>query len=189
MKRVWSLAIIVMAAVPSFAAEATFSVSDAIVIASEEGESRVLVTVGSLSGLQGEFITSAELDFTLPGSTPSRSLELEVSNIERPWDGRPTWTTPWTDAGGDTDPAWGTTAELTGGRAASRLILDVTQMVRAIISSDLANHGFLIRPADPDRSGFDSAGRTILGDLSGGVLRVRLPGDDEALSGQHGGAG
>jgi hypothetical protein len=160
-------------AVPSFGGEATFSLSDAVVIASGEAESRVLVSVGSLSGLQGEFITSAELEFTLPGNTPSSSVELEVSNLERTWDAGATWTSPWTNEGGDTDPVWGTTGELAGGRAATQLTVDVTQMVRAIVSGDLDNHGFLIQPAAPDERGFDSAGRTVLGDLDGGVLRVR----------------
>jgi hypothetical protein len=153
--------------------EMVLPVERVVVIADEEANSRVLFGVGPLESLQREWITSARLEIPVPAMVPEGAMDLEVSNLTRAWDETAAWNTPWAAPGGDSEYVWATNLTLRAGVRADQIRLDVTEIVRAMASGDLANHGFVLKPADSERAGFDSTERSILGDLAGGVLRIR----------------
>lgn len=155
------------------AGEATFSLDAPVVIANEAGQFRMLVKSQDLASIQGLLVTSAHLEFTLPGVALPAPLEVEVYPLSRSWDAtNATWQQPWTEPGGDVDPEFFSVSTLAAARPATVLRLDVTPMVRAMAKGDKSNYGFVLSIPRARGDGFRATDLTRLGGLTSGQLTV-----------------
>lgn len=155
------------------AGEATFALDTPVVITNLAGQFRLLVKSQELASIQGVLVTSAHLEFTLPGMALPVPLEVEVYPLGRSWDAtNATWQQPWTEPGGDVDPEFFSVSTLAAARPATLLRLDVTPMVRAMVKGDKSNYGFVLSIPRARGEGFRPQELTRLGGLTSGQMKV-----------------
>ena len=140
-------------------------------ITNPAGESRLLLAFPGLAELEGQWVTNATLSIPL-GRAVATDVEVAVDALTRSWDAGATWTSPWTDAGGDLEGRLGTSVRLAAGRAGI-LTADVTDVVRAMVEGEIEEHGLMLRPGSGSRSGFTAREAALLDDGAGrATLRV-----------------
>jgi hypothetical protein len=148
-------------------------IAETRVIADNAGHSRVLIRPGSLSAVRGELVTKAFLEFSLSGGAPVEEMRVRVYPLNRDWEGNSvSWNYPWTVAGGDVDDADFRTVDLPAGRVATKLRLDVSEIVRAMADGEIGEYGFLLTVPPFQGAGFNSTHLTTLGGLTSGKLVV-----------------
>lgn len=157
----------------AIAAETVFAIRDIESIADANGSSRILMSFGDTSMLDGQLVTSAVLEVALPGDSPSDDLVLTLRAVETAWaDRTPTWTSPWRTPGGDLSDIASHAVVLDKDRPARRLTFDVTEMVREIADGDAPSCGFLLGVPEHRGAGLDSGEVAVLGSLADATLRV-----------------
>lgn len=157
----------------AFAEQRAIDVEAVKVITSAESESRVLVKVGSLAVLNNKLVRAAHLVFPASRNTLSRDLEIMVMPLTRSWDeNSATWTSPWTNAGGDYDEDYSRTEKVAAGVISEDLRVDVSLALRDMAFGELDNYGFLLSVSQHLGRGFTNADIQSLGSLSGGSLIV-----------------
>ena len=118
-------------------------------------------------------MTAAFLELPLPARALDEPLDVVTFAVGSQWvDRSPTWSSPWATDGGDLDDTYAHTVRLDGSRAAGRLSVDVTQMVRDMADGVAGKHGFLLTAPIGRRDGFREAEVEAFGNLSGAKLRV-----------------
>jgi hypothetical protein len=156
--------------VPPASAERRELTATQYTVISNEEQHRVLVAFPSLAELGEEWITGARLAIPLAGGAGS-DVDIEVNALTRAWGPGATWTSPWRTPGGDRDESLPASNEVVlRGNAGGELTVDVTDIVREMVSGEMGEHGFLLFPADPGRRGFTGAEMSRIG----GLAQVKL---------------
>lgn len=163
---------LVLTAAPAGAVDASYPISPVTWIVGPHGDSRGLLGFSGISGLREEWIISARLVAPLRGLTPVATIPLEIWGLARSWSAGATWTSPWTTPGADRQPEEVVRSEIPSGAQATRLDVDVTDLIRSMASGDAPENGFLVAPAIGFREGFTDMDRTVLGDLQGATIEV-----------------
>ncbi|GJM45229.1 MAG: hypothetical protein DHS20C21_20710 [Gemmatimonadota bacterium] len=140
------------------ALEVTIPVTNVTVTSVGLAGSTVRLDLGSMHALDEEMVLWAQLALPLSGTAPVTDLNLSVSGL--------------LTSGGAPDPNEVTDARLAAGIAQVSLDVDVTDLVRSIVEGEAPNHGFLLRPSDTSRIGFNAAEMAALGSLQGGEIVV-----------------
>lgn len=110
-----------VAATAAFGDELARPVRDVTVIQDEHGAARILFNVDPLTGLTDIAVSKALLRFTTAGVAEGRRMTLVVHPITRPWlAGSVSWTSPWSNPGGDFDPELYARLELNLAEGAAR---------------------------------------------------------------------
>ena len=155
-------------------------------ISDREDGARALLLCPLPAKINDQLIVSAHLDLSLAGLTPTKRVEVKLAALKTAWSSDASWAGPWTTAGGDLDPALTEEFTVGRGRQASRIGVNVTQLVRAVAEGGQRYYGMVLLPADPLRVGFDAEERAVLGGLSSGTLTVTYT--DLPALGYRGGA-
>ncbi|GJM43803.1 MAG: hypothetical protein DHS20C21_06450 [Gemmatimonadota bacterium] len=182
------VSILVGALAPGMAAamQVETQVSEVKWIADREDGARALLSCPLPAEINDQLIVSAHLELSLAALTPTKRIEVTLAAIETAWSPDASWTSPWRSAGGDLDDALAEDFTVAGGRQASTIGINVTQLVRAVAEGGRMDYGMALLPADPLRVGFDAEEQAVLGSLTTGTLVVTYT--DLPALGYRGGA-
>jgi hypothetical protein len=143
------------------------------VISDGEGSSRVLLEIGDLSRIRGKVISRATLEVDLPSVQVPRSLPVQVSPVLSSWTaGSASWSSPWTNEGGDLDDAYYDIVTLDPGSTGGKLRLDVSSMIRAMAVGEIGEYGLALTVPEYRAVGFRSDELAALGSLSSATIHI-----------------
>lgn len=124
-------------------ADLVLDADEVVLIESEAGQQRVLISFASAEALQGKKILYARLVVAAePDSCESSFIEIEISALTRSWSAvSASWTEPWDSAGGDYAPTFSRGSIARGGSGSSAILTD---MVQGWANGTLENDGLIL---------------------------------------------
>jgi hypothetical protein len=160
-------------------------VAEVILLESVRDESfRILLSFPDLDGLSGKTVVSARL--MLPTISVEAPLRLQARAVACDWSAETvSWTTPWTDEGGDYRQGVRASCLLRPDREASSISINITSAVTEIVENGEANFGFLLLPDAPRgtgesrRAGIPSALRSSFSSLDHAKLLLLCAAESE----------
>ena len=114
----------------------------------EDGSFHILLSFSGLDVLD-RTVLSARL--VLPAIEVEEPIRIQARPVSRAWSAASvSWTTPWSEPGGDVRPVVRGTSRLHPDRSSSLPIsFNVSQAVRGIVNDGEGNYGFLLLPDRP----------------------------------------
>ena len=150
-----------------------YPLAEARVIVSPDAAGRILLDFESLQGLRRVVVSSAYLEVPLPVAVLEQDLEICVYPLSRDWARQAaTWTTPWSQAGGDLDESYFGEVTIPAGQRTGPLRLNVTQVVDEIVTRGAPSYGFILSAPLRRGDGLTEGQRALLGTMAGARLVV-----------------